>query len=141
LDAGKGWTTTHGFFAIMGGFMEYEGKRPVGVLLPNELHPYFLTGNGDFPRISKKDKSKGDVISKGVVILQTGWFVAQGIARAGQDLPITELELVTVAFAALSLVMPCTCCGGTSHRTYNVRCEYKGSEGLKSLSMMGMLRL
>ncbi|KAI9451248.1 hypothetical protein F5148DRAFT_552871 [Russula earlei] len=103
-----GWTTTHGFFAIMGGFMEYEGNRPVRVLFPEELKSYSLTGNGDFPRIAKEeieDRSKGDVISKTLVILQTGWFVMQCIARGVQHLPITELELVTVAFATLNFVM------------------------------------
>ncbi|KAI9449657.1 hypothetical protein F5148DRAFT_1019947 [Russula earlei] len=103
-----GWTTTHGFFAIMGGFMEYEGNRAVRVLLPEQLKSYSLTGNGDFPRIAKEeieDRSKGDVISKTVVILQTGWFVMQCIARGVRHLPITELELVTVAFAALNFVM------------------------------------
>ncbi|KAI9451247.1 hypothetical protein F5148DRAFT_986638, partial [Russula earlei] len=103
-----GWTTTHGFFAIMGGFMEYEGNRPVRVLFPEELKSYSLTGNGDFPRIAKEeidDKSKGDVISKTLVVLQTGWFVVQCIARGVQHLPVTELELVTVAFAVLNLAM------------------------------------
>jgi len=104
----EGWTTTHGFFAIMGGFMEYEGNRPIRVLLPDQLESYSLTGNGDFPRISKaeiEDRSKGDTISKGFVILQTGWFVTQCIARGVQGLPITELELITVAFAALNFVI------------------------------------
>ncbi|KAI9508227.1 hypothetical protein F5148DRAFT_1284313 [Russula earlei] len=105
---GEGWTTTHGFFAIMGGFMEYEGNRSIRVLLPEQLESYSLTGNGDFPRIAKEeieDRSKGDFISKSLVILQSGWFVTQIIARALQDLPITELELVTVAFATLNFVM------------------------------------
>jgi hypothetical protein len=90
----------------MGGFMEYEENRPIRVLLPDQLESYSLTGNGDFPRISKaeiEDKSKGDAISKGFVVLQTGWFVTQVIARGVQHLPITELELVTVAFATLNL--------------------------------------
>ncbi|KAH9965899.1 hypothetical protein BC827DRAFT_1125842, partial [Russula dissimulans] len=26
---GEGWSLTHGFFATMGGFMEYEGNRPI----------------------------------------------------------------------------------------------------------------
>jgi hypothetical protein len=88
--------------------MEYEGNRPIRVLLPEQLESYSLTGNGDFPRLSKaeiEDKSKGDAISKGVVILQTGWFVTQCIARGVQGLPITELELATVAFAALNFVI------------------------------------
>ncbi|KAH9967501.1 hypothetical protein BC827DRAFT_1123443 [Russula dissimulans] len=104
----EGWTLTHGFFAIMGGFMEHNGNRPIRVLFPNQLESYSLTGNGDFPRISKKeiqDKSKGDVISKAVVILQTSWFVMQCIARGVQGLPITELELATIAFASLNFVI------------------------------------
>ncbi|KAI9462142.1 hypothetical protein F5148DRAFT_1377184 [Russula earlei] len=104
----EGWTVTHGFFALMGGFTEYEGNRPVRVLLPEELRSYSLTGNGDFPRIARaeiEDKSKGDIVSKMLVILQTGWFVTQCIARGVEGLPITELELVTVAFATLNFVM------------------------------------
>ncbi|KAH9959102.1 hypothetical protein BC827DRAFT_1269107 [Russula dissimulans] len=104
----EGWTLTHGFFATMGGFMEYEGNRPIRVLLYDELESYSLTGNGDFPRISKmeiQDKSKGDFISKAVVILQTSWFVIQCIARGVRGLPITELELATIAFAGLNFVM------------------------------------
>jgi len=88
--------------------MEYEGNQPIRVLLPEQLESYSLTGNGDFPRISKaeiEDRSKGDAISKGLVILQTGWFVTQCIARKIQGLPITELELVTVAFATLNFVI------------------------------------
>jgi hypothetical protein len=99
---------THGFFAVMGGYMEYEGNRPIRVLLPEQLESYSLTGNGDFPRISTaeiEDRSKGDAISKGLVIVQTSWFVTQCIARGIQGLPITELELVTVAFAALNFVI------------------------------------
>jgi len=52
-----------------------------------------------------QDKSKGDFISKGVVILQTSWFVMQCIARGVQGLPITELELATIAFASLNFVI------------------------------------
>jgi hypothetical protein len=92
----------------MGGFMEYNGNEPVQTLLPKQLNGYSLTGKGDFPRIAIeeiRDKSKGDFISKGLVVLQTGWFIAQCIARGAQGLPITELELVTIAFAGLNFVM------------------------------------
>ncbi|KAH9962611.1 hypothetical protein BC827DRAFT_1129886, partial [Russula dissimulans] len=106
LDIEKGWTTTHGFFAIMGGFMEYDGNQPIRVLLPEELQSYSLTGNGDFPKISKaeiEDKSKGDFLAKAVVILQTGWFALQCLTRAALGLSITELELITLAFATLNI--------------------------------------
>jgi len=52
-----------------------------------------------------QDKSKGDFISKSIIILQTSWFVMQCIARGAQGLPITELELVTIAFAGLNFVI------------------------------------
>jgi len=92
----------------MGGFTEYDGNRPVRVLLPEQLQSYSLTGNGDFPKVSKaeiEDKIKGDTIAKVAVIMQTSWFVMQCIARVVQGLPITELELVTVAFATLNFVL------------------------------------
>lgn len=50
------------------------------------------------------DKSKGDSLTKGFVVIQTTWFVLQCIARGVKHLPITELEVVTLAFAALNLV-------------------------------------
>lgn len=51
-----------------------------------------------------KDRGRGDMLSKGLVVIQTGWFILQCIARRVQHLPITELELVTLAFAALNFV-------------------------------------
>jgi hypothetical protein len=108
----------------MGGFMEYNGNEPVQTLLPDKLEGYSLTGTGDFPRIAVEDiedKSKGDIISKGLVVLQTGWFVLQCVARGVQGLRITELELVTIAFACLSLLMYCS----WWNKPLNVRCAVR----------------
>ena len=46
-----------------------------------------------------KDKGKSDALTKFIVLLQTLWFVIQCIARGIQHLPITELEIVTLAYA------------------------------------------
>ncbi|TDL14704.1 hypothetical protein BD410DRAFT_858077 [Rickenella mellea] len=107
-----GWSQTHGFFAIMGGFMLFTGQEALRVISPTEIvdpspdgEITLPEGNVAFPEITKKeidDKSKGDIISKGFVIVQTGWFVCQCIARGVKHLPITELELVTLAFAVLN---------------------------------------
>ena len=51
------------------------------------------------------DRSKGDALSKGIAILQTGWFILQCIARKIQGLAVTELEVVTLAFAALNFAV------------------------------------
>ncbi|KAF8658913.1 hypothetical protein AX16_001957, partial [Volvariella volvacea WC 439] len=39
-----------------------------------------------------------------IVVIQTTWFVAQCIARHTQGLVLTEIELVTLAFAALNVI-------------------------------------
>ena len=49
-----------------------------------------------------EDRSKGDALSKIIVILQTTWFIVQCIARGQQRLALTELELVTLALASLN---------------------------------------
>ena len=52
-----------------------------------------------------RDKSKGDTLSKGLVIVQTSLrFLLQCIARGISHLPITGLELVTVAFVTITFV-------------------------------------
>src|SRR5258708_7414077 len=51
-----------------------------------------------------KDRSKGDILSKLIAILQTTWFILQCIARGQQRLTLTELELVTLALASLNAV-------------------------------------
>jgi hypothetical protein len=49
-----------------------------------------------------KDRGKSDRIAKAIVILQTSWFVVQCIARGIQHLPLTELEIVTLAYAMMN---------------------------------------
>jgi hypothetical protein len=92
----------------MGGYMAFDDDREVQTLLPDQLEGYSLTGRGNLPRITEaeiKDRSKGNIVSKGLVVLQVGWFVLQCIARGKQGLPIAELELVTIAFAVVSFAM------------------------------------
>ena len=51
-----------------------------------------------------KDRSKGDILSKSIAILQTTWFIFQCVARGQQKLTLTELELVTLALASLNAI-------------------------------------
>lgn len=62
----------------------------------------------DFPIVSKNeilDKCGKDAFSKTIAVLQLTWFILQIIARVGQNLPITELELTTAALASLNIAM------------------------------------
>jgi hypothetical protein len=88
----------------MGGFM-LEGKVPdilSAECLENlvEQHKVVLP---DITAREIKDRSKRDGLSKTIAMGQTTWFLAQCLTRKAQGLITTELELVTVAFAALNV--------------------------------------
>ncbi|KAF8657412.1 hypothetical protein AX16_002209 [Volvariella volvacea WC 439] len=98
----RGWTRTHGFFVQMGGLMQRQSDSTYLVLCSEEeinqvKIPYI-------PEKEIKDHGKGDLLAKAVVVLQTTWFVAQCIARHAQGLVLTEIELVTLAFATLNVI-------------------------------------
>jgi hypothetical protein len=89
----------------MGGFMLYVDGKPRATLKPKELERFIHEGSVEMPIITEadiKDRSKGDALSKGIAILQLAWFVLQLVARYVQNLPITLLELDTLALAALA---------------------------------------
>ena len=52
-----------------------------------------------------EDKGKSDWLAKSLVLLQTLWFVMQCIARGIEHLPLTHLEIVTLAYAAMNFVI------------------------------------
>ena len=101
-----GWTMSHGFFIGMGGFTLHDQRgTAVKILEPKELEKLYNEGKVAWPSITEEeiqDRSKGDYLSKGVVLLQMSWFIIQCIVRAAYGLAITELEVVTLTFAVLS---------------------------------------
>jgi len=50
-----------------------------------------------------KDRGKSDGIGKFIVLFQTSWFIIQCIARGIEHLPLTELEIVTLAYAMMNV--------------------------------------
>ncbi|KAG1721790.1 hypothetical protein EDB19DRAFT_2044233, partial [Suillus lakei] len=117
------WTVTHGFFAWMGGFMLYIKDEPRGTLDPDKLLQFVREEFVDMPVISQaeiKDRSKGDGLSKGISLLQLAWFFVQLIARYAQNLPITLLEIDTLAVAALT----CVAYGLWWKKPKDVECPY-----------------
>ncbi|KAI0059850.1 hypothetical protein BV25DRAFT_1918217 [Artomyces pyxidatus] len=49
--------------------------------------------------------SQGDALSKTLAVVQTLWFVVQAIARRAEGLPITQLEIMTLAYATITVAM------------------------------------
>ncbi|OJA20377.1 hypothetical protein AZE42_12746 [Rhizopogon vesiculosus] len=92
----------------MGGFMLYVDVKPYHTLSPDQLLDMIKNEYIATPILLAKqihDKSKGNAISTGLVILQVTWFVLQLISRAIYHLEATQLEAGTLAFAVLSFII------------------------------------
>ncbi|KIM21298.1 hypothetical protein M408DRAFT_109226 [Serendipita vermifera MAFF 305830] len=126
------WTRTHGHFMIMGGFhlfrlpadapsipLPLKSSESSSLVIPTGDHlredeiPVCPLKFEDIPidilkiiaptETELKDRGKSDDLTKIIVLVQTLWFVIQCIARGTQSLPLTELEVVTLAYATLNL--------------------------------------
>ena len=110
----------HGFFIIMGGFHlfkhsseEESGTQSISQEDDYPLHPLLVEDlvHDDIYTFTMpteaeiKDRGKSDWLAKSLVLLQTSWFVMQCIARGIKHLPVTHLEIVTFAFAAMNFVI------------------------------------
>ena len=108
------WTSTHSFFACTGGFAFDARKSGSGGLntrrfLPEDIPERititargisFLAKCGYLPNVPKEDiadKSKANDLAKVLVVLQASWLLVQVIARLLARLPVTLLEVNTVA--------------------------------------------
>ncbi|KAG1872167.1 hypothetical protein F4604DRAFT_789261 [Suillus subluteus] len=99
------WTQTHSFFALMGGFMLYVDGEPYQTLSPDNLLFLIRTGSIDAPALTVRqiyDRSKGNAISKGLVIFQGAWFIMQLLSRVIYHLDITHIEMAILAFVVLN---------------------------------------
>ena len=104
----QGWTITHGFLASMGGFMLYADGNMIKTLDIETLEQLYKEDKIDWPNIKKEeieDKSKGDFASKGLAFVQTAWFITQCIFRGAYKIGLTQLELATLAFSALNIIL------------------------------------
>ncbi|KAF8327810.1 uncharacterized protein EI90DRAFT_3067083 [Cantharellus anzutake] len=105
----EGWTLTHSYFVVMNGFFDPSEGSVVG---PNDLQEYpgIIENTGDTRKvaITKKeilDRSKSDAFSKSLIVLQLLWFITQYVGRWAGHLHISQLETMTLAYAALCLVL------------------------------------
>jgi hypothetical protein len=92
----------------MGGFMLYVDGKPNHTLQPDEVLKLIREGCIDAPTLTANqihDKSKGNAISKGLIMLQVAWFIMQLLTRAIYHLETTQLEAGTLAFAVLNFLI------------------------------------
>ncbi|THV64358.1 hypothetical protein D6D28_09968 [Aureobasidium pullulans] len=96
------WTLTHGFYAVMGGFVIQAGdlgpSYGTGAFVLSERGINFLAETmpewiPNIPESEILDKSKASTLTKTIVCLQALWFCIQCIARLSQGASISFLEL------------------------------------------------
>ncbi|KAK3317250.1 hypothetical protein B0T19DRAFT_434545 [Cercophora scortea] len=80
---------------------EEDDEQPQEV--PTQLSD--LTTNLNISQADLADKSKANGMAKALVCIQALWFVIQCIARVAQNLPLSLLELNTVAHALCALTV------------------------------------
>ena len=101
------WTMTHSFFASTGGFA-FQNVDDEAQYLPNGCKRLTLTARGvaflakcgHLPNVSQAeiaDKSKANNVAKAMVIIQASWMLLQVIGRLLAGLPVTLLEVNTIA--------------------------------------------
>ncbi|KAL8679955.1 MAG: hypothetical protein Q9186_003820 [Xanthomendoza sp. 1 TL-2023] len=112
------WSHVHSFYANMGGFVfdldetflgSYEAfTTKVSRLTLTPRGVAVLAACGYLPKISTEDildKNKSDNVSKLLSILQALWMLAQIISRLNGKLPITLLEVNTLAHIVCATII------------------------------------
>jgi len=115
------FTLVHGFYASMGGFvfdlLDEDGEREKPAFLPAGRTRMTITSMGvrflmehypdlipDLSETSITDRSSASSLSKALLIVQLTWFCTNCVARLGQGLPLSLLEVTTVAHGLCTLV-------------------------------------
>ena len=103
------WTITHSFFASTGGFaFDFEGDGSAGFLPIETPQRLTLTARGvallarcgrlpDIAEAEINDKSKANNVAKALVLIQAVWMLIQVLGRLVVGLPVTLLEVNTIA--------------------------------------------
>ena len=106
---GDEWTLVHAEFAVAGGI---RVKSPESdEIMPKRiesLRKAVESGQINEPTISEdklRSRSKSDGVVKLIALLQITWFGLQALFRAIQHLQVTALEIMTVAFFVMAVLI------------------------------------
>ncbi|KAF1845007.1 uncharacterized protein K460DRAFT_416340 [Cucurbitaria berberidis CBS 394.84] len=111
------WTTTHSFYALMGGFaLDTRNVEPN--VFQNDRRRMILSADGfrflldhepnllpDLSRAEIQDKSKANNLAKTIVCVQAMWFCIQCFTRWSIGLSTSLLELNTFAHCICALII------------------------------------
>lgn len=104
------FTKAYGFYVLMGGLavnvVHLHDYLQDVVLTPNGILE--LARKGHFFHVSDayiNDKSKANLLAKGLVLLQITWTVMQCLSRKVAGLPLSILEVHTLVHAGCALII------------------------------------
>ena len=108
------WTLKHAFFADMGGFVLRTSDNVCCFLDTN--HIYWLLEHKAISQTQFEkrfllderdinDRNKSDIFVRVIAVGQAVWFCVNVIARGVQGLPVTTLEINTVAIVSNSILV------------------------------------
>lgn len=122
------WTLVHSYFANMGGFDEHicSDESSNNDPTDNDSSSWFSRDSYDFittpvmlirclgfqntrnanlfpSRTDIEDKGKAEPLVKLIAICQISWLVLSLIVRGSTHLPVSQLEIATLAFSVLSI--------------------------------------
>lgn len=103
------WIIVHAYYTNSGGFLLHPEDTVPFPVTAKQI--YYLVHRGHVPmsKITKRDsriKTKAVRLAKTIAGSQVFWLVAPVVARGVQHLPVTQLELFTIALI--------TCTGATA---------------------------
>lgn len=102
------WTTRQGFCINMGGLAVQTQDAWLFTISRKTIGVFVRAGlvkSSDFDDEDIKDQAKVDALGKLFTVVQSAWLTCNIIARVAYSLPISPLELTTVAYVALGLLI------------------------------------
>ena len=105
----KTYTLGQAFFIVAGGLaIETKSFRKEPYLTVTPAGAVELARLGLLSPVEEEvinDKTKADPITKALVCVQAAWFIVQCVARVAQNLPLTLLEIHTLAHVFIAILM------------------------------------
>ena len=105
----QSWTVVHSYYAQMGGLMYQDKFGNYYALTASKLTPrYHWTDPHPLKHLvlakeDIEDKSKADWLLKAIAILRITWLILSVAVRGTTGLPVTQLEIATIAFAVFAI--------------------------------------
>lgn len=102
------WTLPQCFCVAAGGLVLQTQDQWIYTIVPHEMKTLIQAGIvhcSDFRDQDIEDRTKADSFAKFFTVLQSTWFLCNIITRWACDLPVSPIELSTVAYVACGILI------------------------------------